>query len=185
LFDFLSSWFLFLLFVYLFFFSSRRRHTRCYRDWSSDVCSSDLDERDLELGEEGLGHAGADDERLVGAERGERADQEDEEPLGEVIADAEGEPERQERADDAPAQLLQVRGEGHAHIVLWPHAAGHGRVRRCPTPASRGRPGSRPGSRSASHRGPAPAWPGASAALPRASPGPGTRRSRRRSGGGT
>src|SRR5207245_7674544 len=21
---------------------SRRRHTRCYRDWSSDVCSSDL-----------------------------------------------------------------------------------------------------------------------------------------------
>src|SRR5207245_8784353 len=26
-----------------FFFSSRRRHTRCYRDWSSDVCSSDLD----------------------------------------------------------------------------------------------------------------------------------------------
>src|SRR3989337_273960 len=26
----------------LFVFSSRRRHTRCYRDWSSDVCSSDL-----------------------------------------------------------------------------------------------------------------------------------------------
>src|SRR5205809_5057162 len=25
-----------------FFFSSRRRHTRCRRDWSSDVCSSDL-----------------------------------------------------------------------------------------------------------------------------------------------
>src|SRR5687768_18506060 len=24
----------------LFFFSSRRRHTRCSRDWSSDVCSS-------------------------------------------------------------------------------------------------------------------------------------------------
>src|SRR2546429_416204 len=24
-----------------FFFSSRRRHTRCSRDWSSDVCSSD------------------------------------------------------------------------------------------------------------------------------------------------
>src|SRR5207302_6835938 len=29
-----------------FFFSSRRRHTRCLRDWSSDVCSSDL----LDLG---------------------------------------------------------------------------------------------------------------------------------------
>src|SRR6266852_8489469 len=25
-----------------FFFSGRRRHTSCYRDWSSDVCSSDL-----------------------------------------------------------------------------------------------------------------------------------------------
>src|SRR2546429_5870493 len=31
--------------VYFFFFSSRRRHTRCSRDWSSDVCSSDLDRR--------------------------------------------------------------------------------------------------------------------------------------------
>src|SRR2546429_7295173 len=28
--------------IYFFFFSSRRRHTRCSRDWSSDVCSSDL-----------------------------------------------------------------------------------------------------------------------------------------------
>src|SRR5205809_4126490 len=28
--------------VLFFFFSSRRRHTRCSRDWSSDVCSSDL-----------------------------------------------------------------------------------------------------------------------------------------------
>src|SRR5882757_2146225 len=27
---------------FLFFFSSRRRHTRYWRDWSSDVCSSDL-----------------------------------------------------------------------------------------------------------------------------------------------
>src|SRR5690554_7290086 len=29
-------------FFLFFFFSSRRRHTRCGRDWSSDVCSSDL-----------------------------------------------------------------------------------------------------------------------------------------------
>src|SRR5437899_5468253 len=28
--------------VFYFFFSSRRRHTRCLSDWSSDVCSSDL-----------------------------------------------------------------------------------------------------------------------------------------------
>src|SRR5258707_11010314 len=27
---------------FIFFFSSRRRHTRYWRDWSSDVCSSDL-----------------------------------------------------------------------------------------------------------------------------------------------
>src|SRR5204862_2847087 len=34
------SWFFF------FFFSSRRRHTRSLRDWSSDVCSSDLGQGD-------------------------------------------------------------------------------------------------------------------------------------------
>src|SRR5690606_40814712 len=28
--------------LFVFFFSSRRRHTRFSRDWSSDVCSSDL-----------------------------------------------------------------------------------------------------------------------------------------------
>src|SRR2546421_2737496 len=28
--------------IFFFFFSSRRRHTRSDRDWSSDVCSSDL-----------------------------------------------------------------------------------------------------------------------------------------------
>src|SRR2546429_1351262 len=37
-----------------FFFSSRRRHTRCSRDWSSDVCSSDL-----------LGHAHVEAEAVV------------------------------------------------------------------------------------------------------------------------
>src|SRR5690349_3223009 len=38
-----SSYFFFL--VFFFFFSSRRRHTRSLRDWSSDVCSSDLPAR--------------------------------------------------------------------------------------------------------------------------------------------
>src|SRR5690606_32886533 len=50
-----------------FFFSSRRRHTRFSRDWSSDVCSSDLDarrtpvpepRRDARSGTCGLGRAG-------------------------------------------------------------------------------------------------------------------------------
>src|SRR2546429_3678294 len=34
--------------MFFFFFSSRRRHTRCSRDWSSDVCSSDLVKRWVE-----------------------------------------------------------------------------------------------------------------------------------------
>src|SRR5439155_6767434 len=33
---------IFTLLAFVFFFSSRRRHTRWPRDWSSDVCSSDL-----------------------------------------------------------------------------------------------------------------------------------------------
>src|SRR5208282_1370580 len=36
--------------VFFFFFSSRRRHTRCYRDWSSDVCSSDLETTAKDIG---------------------------------------------------------------------------------------------------------------------------------------
>src|SRR2546426_8648153 len=31
------------IFFFFFFFSSRRRHTRLQGDWSSDVCSSDLE----------------------------------------------------------------------------------------------------------------------------------------------
>src|SRR5438067_9552848 len=34
---------------FFFFFSSRRRHTRSKRDWSSDVCSSDLIVREASL----------------------------------------------------------------------------------------------------------------------------------------
>src|SRR3712207_7506913 len=30
--------------ITIFFFSSRRRHTKYWRDWSSDVCSSDLNQ---------------------------------------------------------------------------------------------------------------------------------------------
>src|SRR5437899_3405495 len=36
-----------------FFFSSRRRHTRCLSDWSSDVCSSDLEGLLVETVEKG------------------------------------------------------------------------------------------------------------------------------------
>src|SRR5947209_4571125 len=33
---------MYMWYFFFFFFSSRRRHTRYWRDWSSDVCSSDL-----------------------------------------------------------------------------------------------------------------------------------------------
>src|SRR2546422_5367985 len=49
-----------LLDLYFFFFSSRRRHTRCSRDWSSDVCSSDL------VAEHGPGIARSDGRLPVG-----------------------------------------------------------------------------------------------------------------------
>src|SRR5215469_17904406 len=41
-------------FFFFFFFSSRRRHTLSLRDWSADVCSSDLDLLALRPGR--LGH---------------------------------------------------------------------------------------------------------------------------------
>src|SRR6266508_5128897 len=37
-----------------FFFSSRRRHTRWPRDWSSDVCSSDLRAHSIRFAREGV-----------------------------------------------------------------------------------------------------------------------------------
>ena len=37
----------FFFFFGFFFFSSRRRHTRYIGDWSSDVCSSDLEEQKI------------------------------------------------------------------------------------------------------------------------------------------
>src|SRR3712207_2910834 len=63
--------------VFFFFFSSRRRHTRYWRDWSSDVCSSDLlaladrdrgriDRRQVEAGVPRV----VDGERAVLGERG-------------------------------------------------------------------------------------------------------------------
>src|SRR4029077_18244216 len=49
-----------MFFVFFFFFSSRRRHTRFKCDWSSDVCSSDLerhgaDNVTLEIGDAARG----------------------------------------------------------------------------------------------------------------------------------
>src|SRR3712207_9452160 len=45
--------------MWLFFFSSRRRHTRYWRDWSSDVCSSDLQAKHIVEAADGFGISGA------------------------------------------------------------------------------------------------------------------------------
>src|SRR5437762_6539815 len=45
-FYFFFFFFLYLFFLFFFFFSSIRRHTRYIGDWSSDVCSSDLNTND-------------------------------------------------------------------------------------------------------------------------------------------
>src|SRR3712207_4046168 len=60
--------------VFLFFFSSRRRHTRYWRDWSSDVCSSDLVCRELRRDSDVpiimLTARGTEADRIVGLEIG-------------------------------------------------------------------------------------------------------------------
>src|SRR2546429_3456855 len=57
----------------VFFFSSRRRHTRCSRDWSSDVCSSDLAEFAVTHLQAQRADGVVDDLFLVGAEEDEVA----------------------------------------------------------------------------------------------------------------
>src|SRR5438105_9394881 len=64
------------IFLVVFFFSSRRRHTRSTRDWSSDVCSSDLSvtTTPCRIGLIGLGEVGQvlanDLHRVAGVEVG-------------------------------------------------------------------------------------------------------------------
>src|SRR6266511_6182665 len=61
--------------MFFFFFSSRRRHTRFSRDWSSDVCSSDLageDRRDRDGDEQ----EGRHQQRRVELPPGDRPSQE-------------------------------------------------------------------------------------------------------------
>src|SRR5687768_17756264 len=58
---------------FFFFFSSRRRHTRCSRDWSSDVCSSDLVEARAAVERQHLLETWRESERAVGPVRRSRA----------------------------------------------------------------------------------------------------------------
>src|SRR3989449_1770024 len=104
-----------LLYCFVFFFSSRRRHTRCSRDWSSDVCSSDL------RGIHGIGRGEHQGVRRVSHGRAHAARHETDRCLSR-IAEA-----RRRRNGNAPA-----RRAGQAEIrpgVLRPHQARRDRCR--------------------------------------------------------
>src|SRR2546422_9091851 len=103
-----------------FFFSSRRRHTRCSRDWSSDVCSSDLESparshatQQVAFGVEGIHEAmtlAGDVVVLVGVlKRVGYVDRAPQEP------DSEGGVTRRKVGVGEPAQQLMEPGVEHVH----------------------------------------------------------------------
>src|SRR5438093_12418736 len=101
--------------VLLFFFSSRRRHTRLVSDWSSDVCSSDLHPAGQEAEQR------ADDElteRIPGRDLGPRpaelAHHEVVEERQAVERDPDDREQRQERRRGDP-YLCGTRGLGRSH----------------------------------------------------------------------
>src|SRR5256885_13143985 len=62
--------------AYVFFFSSRRRHTRLQGDWSSDVCSSDLAKSTKQsLSEFARDLATTEDRRAAYQAKGERSEE--------------------------------------------------------------------------------------------------------------
>src|SRR5216683_7848446 len=83
-----------------FFFSSRRRHTRSDRDWSSDVCSSDLHAEGavIEIGDGGI-------EIPLGAQRGAEGE----------IGDRHRGPSPSRRDATGPS-LSHLRGRG-THLI--------------------------------------------------------------------
>src|SRR6266511_5270255 len=111
---------------FFFFFSSRRRHTRFSRDWSSDVCSSDLhpgatplrlDEQRPQRGLRGRVEA---DHRLV--------EQEDVEGPNEragdlsLLAHASGKLPRQEVTSGSKSESFQQHGDQFIQLIA--HAVG-------------------------------------------------------------
>src|SRR5207245_4907741 len=105
----------------LFFFSSRRRHTRCYRDWSSDVCfrSFPLSVRAwLALCSDGAYRNFVRSRSLIAQSRAELAGQT---PAGEI-------------------EVLSLgAGQGDKDVLLLEALRGHGRsVRYVPVDASQG-----------------------------------------------
>src|SRR5215813_2444796 len=95
------------MYVCFFFFSSRRRHTRCGRDWSSDVCSSDL--KNGMLAHAACGPKGA--ERLRQRECGRLRDR-----VGRTEWHGSQGRQRQ-KVDDGSTRLNQQRKECLRHAV--------------------------------------------------------------------
>src|SRR6266498_4759274 len=109
---------------FCFFFSSRRRHTRCGRDWSSDVCSSDLDVegypevamnfRETAEGETGHAHGHLDFLKAIG-------DPATGLPIGDSVANLKAAiaGETHEYTDMYPGMARTAREEGLAEVADW------------------------------------------------------------------
>src|SRR6476661_4394150 len=93
--------------TFLFFFSSRRRHTRFKCDWSSDVCSSDLVDRKAHRDPlTGVGNLLAWDEAVA------LADAQHAEPVSVIIADLDGlKRANDERGHDVGDALIRAAAE--------------------------------------------------------------------------
>src|SRR5699024_11926624 len=88
-----------------FFFSSRRRHTRSKRDWSSDVCSSDLD---AEVGSSSSAEAITADDSVAPADTDEAADLTTEERVASLLVS-----ERRLRSEERRVgKACRARGAG-------------------------------------------------------------------------
>src|SRR5690349_23066394 len=98
----------------IFFFSSRRRHTRSLRDWSSDVCSSDYvageDDLLLDVAELARGHHPAVEAAAEGGARAELA-LVARRPRRDRVADEE------EAAHAVGAAQPGLERPGHHHLV--------------------------------------------------------------------
>src|SRR5690554_7214035 len=100
---------LFFFFLFFFFFSSRRRHTRCGRDWSSDVCSSDLT---LTIGK-GRGYVPAEENRTADQEFGTIAVDSIFTPIRNVKYEVEN--FRVEQKTDYEKLLFEISTDGSIH----------------------------------------------------------------------
>src|SRR5690625_1321710 len=100
-----------IIIIYFFFFSSRRRHTRWPRDWSSDVCSSDLHGQPQQLlellGQRMMapGHVGGEVHRApIGADEARRPDPD----TGHLMRG----PQLRDGIGHARLEQLRIRGRG-------------------------------------------------------------------------